>query len=128
VHGHVAARVGPRREHLSRTLLHRSDRDSARSFRGGGSRLPQPPSPAGQSDYGQHHSAIAGSVHGLTGFMESAEPLLLRSVDGGAVWLTLNRPSVRNAINSAMRNELLAAVRPAGTDPNIRVVVIRGAG
>lgn len=42
--------------------------------------------------------------------------------------LTLNRPHKRNALSNALRGELFAAVRAADADPDVRVVVIRGAG
>jgi len=43
-------------------------------------------------------------------------------------WLTLNRPEQRNAINAQLRDELLAALQQAQTNPDIRAVVLRGAG
>jgi enoyl-CoA hydratase len=42
--------------------------------------------------------------------------------------LTLNRPAKRNALSNALRGELFARVREADTDPEVRVIVIRGAG
>ena len=42
--------------------------------------------------------------------------------------LTLNRPTKRNALGNALRTELFAALRAADADPDVRVVVIRGAG
>ncbi len=42
--------------------------------------------------------------------------------------ITLNRPEKRNALNHALRGEILAALRDADTDPDVRVMVIRGAG
>lgn len=44
----------------------------------------------------------------------------------GVTILTLNRPEVRNALNSAMRLELLAAIR--GLGPETRVLALTGAG
>ena len=52
-------------------------------------------------------------------------------VDGpatGVCRVTLNRPEKRNAINNAMRGELLAALRAADRDDAIRVTIVRGAG
>ncbi len=46
----------------------------------------------------------------------------------GVVVLKLNRPDVRNAINDELLDALYAAVRTAGDDPSVRVVVLRGAG
>ncbi len=42
--------------------------------------------------------------------------------------LTLNRPTKRNALGNALRTELFTALRAADADPDVRVVVIRGAG
>ena len=43
-------------------------------------------------------------------------------------WVTLNRPDARNAINDAMRDELFAVLGEARANPDIRAVVITGAG
>ena len=48
--------------------------------------------------------------------------------DGGAAWLTLNRPEAGNAVNPAMASELADAAREAADDPAIRCVVLTGAG
>jgi enoyl-CoA hydratase len=42
--------------------------------------------------------------------------------------LTLNRPDKRNALSNALRGELFAALEAADRDPEVRVMVIRGAG
>ena len=42
--------------------------------------------------------------------------------------LTLNRPDKRNALSHGLRSALFDALRSADRDPEIRVVVIRGAG
>ena len=42
--------------------------------------------------------------------------------------LTLNRPEALNAINLAMRDELWTYLDAASTDPDVRVLVFRGAG
>ena len=42
--------------------------------------------------------------------------------------LTLNRPDSLNALNGPMRRELLAALKAVGRDPEVRCVVITGAG
>jgi 2-(1,2-epoxy-1,2-dihydrophenyl)acetyl-CoA isomerase len=47
---------------------------------------------------------------------------------GGVLTITLNRPERKNAINGAMWEELLATFRDAAVDPEVRVVVITGAG
>ncbi len=55
------------------------------------------------------------------------EPVLVETVDRIA-WITLNRPDAMNAINTAMRAALPAAIRAADADPAVRVIVLRGAG
>src|SRR5438105_704219 len=47
--------------------------------------------------------------------------------DGGVLTLTLNRPDVLNAFNSAMHKALASGLKDA-RDPEIRAVVITGAG
>lgn len=42
--------------------------------------------------------------------------------------LTLNRPEKRNALSNALRGEVFAALEAADLDPQVRVVIIRGAG
>jgi enoyl-CoA hydratase len=42
--------------------------------------------------------------------------------------LTLNRPDKRNALSNDLRRELFAALEAADRDPEVRVIVIRGAG
>jgi enoyl-CoA hydratase/carnithine racemase len=59
----------------------------------------------------------------------SDEPALLFEKSGdGIAWLTLNRPHVLNAMNMAMRDLLWTALRAVRDDPDVRVVVFRGAG
>src|SRR3954447_16716296 len=41
---------------------------------------------------------------------------------------TLNRPEKRNALNHALRGGILDALREADADPDIRVMIVRGAG
>ena len=42
--------------------------------------------------------------------------------------LTLNRPDKRNALSHALRSRLFELLRDADADPEVRVVIIRGAG
>lgn len=42
--------------------------------------------------------------------------------------LTLNRPEKRNAMSNALRAQLFAALEAADRDPDIAVIVLRGAG
>ena len=52
---------------------------------------------------------------------------VLSSRDGAVLTITLNRPDVYNAINRAMHDGLAAALREAA-DPEVRAVVLTGAG
>ncbi len=58
-----------------------------------------------------------------------SEPLVLydKPIDGVAC-VTLNRPEALNAINLAMRDELWTYISAAELDPDVRVLVFRGAG
>jgi enoyl-CoA hydratase len=42
--------------------------------------------------------------------------------------LTLNRPAKRNALSHALRSELFDELRLAEADPEVRVIILRGAG
>ena len=42
--------------------------------------------------------------------------------------LTLNRPSKRNALSNALRGAIFAALEAADKDPDVRVIILRGAG
>ena len=55
------------------------------------------------------------------------ETILVEVADGVAT-ITLNRPDTLNALNVAMRRELLAAFKAAGRDEAVRAVVLTGAG
>jgi 2-(1,2-epoxy-1,2-dihydrophenyl)acetyl-CoA isomerase len=48
--------------------------------------------------------------------------------DRGALTLRLNRPDKRNAIDDETMFELIGAIEAAGTDENVRVIVVEGAG
>src|ERR1700704_4988770 len=48
--------------------------------------------------------------------------------DSGIVTITLNRPDKLNALVGHMRRDLAEALEDAGSDRNVRVVVITGAG
>jgi enoyl-CoA hydratase len=42
--------------------------------------------------------------------------------------VTLNRPDKRNALNHALRGQIIQALREGDADPDVRVQIIRGAG
>jgi 2-(1,2-epoxy-1,2-dihydrophenyl)acetyl-CoA isomerase len=49
-------------------------------------------------------------------------------IENQVAWITLNRPDARNAINDDMRDELLAVFTDARSNPDIRALVLTGAG
>ena len=59
---------------------------------------------------------------------DDASAVLLQQVDGGVATLTLNRPEALNALNSELRQALLAALKAAARDDAIRAVILTGAG
>lgn len=54
--------------------------------------------------------------------------VLIKEVDGPIVYLTLNRPDRRNALNRDLCERLLAELSSASSDESARAVVLRGAG
>ncbi len=56
------------------------------------------------------------------------EPILARSLDGHILTLTLNRPPAGNSLSLAMIAALQAALDESADDPQVRVIVIEGAG
>jgi len=59
----------------------------------------------------------------------SADPILL--LDDPAPYvrrLTMNRPDKRNALSNALRSEIFSALEAADSDPDVRVIILRGAG
>ncbi len=55
------------------------------------------------------------------------EPVKL-SLENAIAVVTLNRPDVRNAIDDAMRAELVVVLEQVSNDPQVRAVVITGEG
>lgn len=53
---------------------------------------------------------------------------VLTSTDGGIFTVTLNRPDKRNALSAEMIERLHEALERADLDPDVRVVLVRGAG
>ena len=58
----------------------------------------------------------------------SEPPLLFDKPADGIARLTLNRPAVLNAMNMAVRDELWSMLLAVRDDPDVRVVLFRGAG
>lgn len=53
---------------------------------------------------------------------------LSTTVDDGLATLTLDRPEASNAVNQALRSELIAALEVANREQSVRAVVITGRG
>ncbi|MEX2356191.1 MAG: enoyl-CoA hydratase/isomerase family protein, partial [Thermaerobacterales bacterium] len=53
---------------------------------------------------------------------------LLYETGEGIATLTLNRPRVKNALSAALMGEIVDALRSAGNDQSVRVIVLTGAG
>jgi enoyl-CoA hydratase len=58
----------------------------------------------------------------------SAEPAVLFDKRGNVAWVTLNRPKQYNAYNIAMRDGLYEALWAVHHDPEVRAMVLTGAG
>ncbi len=54
--------------------------------------------------------------------------VLLYQRDGAICTITMNRPERRNALSGQLVNELIVALETAGADPEVRVIVLTGAG
>ena len=57
-----------------------------------------------------------------------APAVLIYEKDDGIVWVTLNRPEVLNALNTAMRDELWQVLQALRDDPDVAVAIFKGAG
>ena len=53
---------------------------------------------------------------------------VLVDIDEGIAWVTLNRPEKRNAMSPQLNHEMCDVVARMETDPDVRVLVLTGAG
>jgi 2-(1,2-epoxy-1,2-dihydrophenyl)acetyl-CoA isomerase len=53
---------------------------------------------------------------------------VLRRLEEGVLWITLNRPEAGNAITAAMRDQVVVWLEEASADLAVRAVVLTGAG
>ncbi|SIR19876.1 enoyl-CoA hydratase-related protein [Pseudacidovorax sp. RU35E] len=60
--------------------------------------------------------------------IDTGTPDLLAQLDAGVLTLTLNRPQARNAMTRAMNEALARELARAELDPEVRCVVLTGAG
>ena len=58
----------------------------------------------------------------------SSPPTVIYDKDDGVAWIILNRPSVLNAYNIEMRDELYQALEAVRDDPDVAVVILKGEG
>jgi enoyl-CoA hydratase/carnithine racemase len=58
----------------------------------------------------------------------AAEPAVLHERRGTALWIVINRPERRNAINAEVIAGIREGYRVAHADPAVRVIVLTGAG
>ncbi|HVZ54551.1 MAG TPA: enoyl-CoA hydratase-related protein [Pseudolabrys sp.] len=58
--------------------------------------------------------------------MPGSDPVLIEQAVPGIVVLRLNRPQVRNALNTVLRSQLADAVRHYGSDADTRCILITG--
>jgi enoyl-CoA hydratase/carnithine racemase len=56
------------------------------------------------------------------------DTLVYEKTGDGLAWITLNRPDVLNAINMQMRDELWDLMHAVRDDPDVRVIIFKGAG
>jgi len=59
---------------------------------------------------------------------EAPPPRIEVSIERQIATIALNRPSARNAVDDAMRGELIAALDRLGTDTAVRAVIVTGRG
>jgi len=60
--------------------------------------------------------------------MSSPSAFIEASADGSTGWLVLNRPERRNALNADMWAAIPPLIRSLNEHPDVRVIVMRGAG
>ena len=53
---------------------------------------------------------------------------ILYAKDGRIAQVTLNRPDTMNSLSVELQEEVVSAIRDAGEDDNIRVVILKGSG
>lgn len=60
--------------------------------------------------------------------MNLKQGCLLTRIENNSLWITLNRPEKRNAMNDEMLVRLLSILRTAANSPEVRNIVVEGAG
>jgi enoyl-CoA hydratase/carnithine racemase len=57
-----------------------------------------------------------------------SEAVLQQQLDDGALWLTLNRPAQRNALDAQLQQALHDALSAAATAPEVKGIILTGQG
>lgn len=60
--------------------------------------------------------------------MQTGAPVVLHERRDRALWITINRPERRNAINAEVMAGIMAGIDAAEADASVRVIVLTGAG
>jgi enoyl-CoA hydratase len=60
--------------------------------------------------------------------IDMADPVLLTDKSEGILTLTLNRPTAMNALSRELRRAIAGAFHAAGSDPDVGVIILTGAG
>ena len=63
-----------------------------------------------------------------TGMIDTGTEQLLAEVRDGVALITLNRPAARNALGDTITPALRRQIRDRGADPDVRALLITGAG
>lgn len=84
--------------------------------------------PLGRPQWRPATTARRPPIGGPGSVPDMAEPELLTDVADGVATLTLNRPERRNALSWSLVADMRAAVAALRADPEVRVVVLTGAG
>ncbi len=58
----------------------------------------------------------------------TVSPAVVYRVEGGVGFITLNRPTVLNALNTELAAGLADHAESAAADPDVDVVIVRGEG
>ena len=114
----------------------RPDRRRDRHADRGRARQGAPADLRGHGLQGHQVSAPTSSDYGASNPSAKAEPadgsrpslVIVDDPAPGVRRITLNRPEKRNALNHPLRGELLAALRAADADAEVKVSIMRGAG
>ncbi len=59
---------------------------------------------------------------------EEEQPYVLSTIDDHVLWLSMNRPTERNPLSSAMLQALYQNIKEANENDDVRVIVIKGEG